>query len=251
MFKVVLLAMLVSFGCAAHWEDVTPLPLSISGNSSYFNASVTTLGNQSFEIESHTNPQCEYKNSSPCRKGLVSYNRNKYDESKVRRHSFTFELNQMKETPDFLIIYQDWVRIHADDSNGNPPITTLKIKNVNGKLYLQHWDNAWQWQHTPLDYDQHLVEGMERMNGEIEINKNCQYSVEIYTQDFSGTGRTFVKVNGTVISDVVYKASHLTEHHSVMTGMYWSKGFNKEHEVSNNLKANFSNVKHEVLRINQ
>lgn len=241
--------MVISFPTFASWEDVTPSPLNIKGNSSYFNATILETLIGTYEIESHTNPSCELSTESRCRKGLLSYARNKYDESKIRRHSFTFTLNSMEESPDHLIIYQDWVRVHQDDSNGNPPITTLKIKRVNGKLFLQHWDNSWLWEYDPNDYDQHLVTGMETMNGEVEIQKGLCYNIEIYTQDFSGSGRTFVSVNNTIISDSIYKASHLSEPHIVMTGMYWSKGFNKNLNPQNNIKATYSNITHEVLRL--
>lgn len=228
------------------WEDVTP-SFRIVGNSVNYNSSIDKYG-ELYRVVSHTNNDCIYEQTSSCRKGMISYNRNKYDESKVRKHSFDFELIDYGTFPEFVIIYQDWVRIHADDANGNRPITTIKVRESSGKLYLQHWNNAWQWNHTPTDYDTHLMIGRETMNGEIEIAKGQMYHIELVTQDFSGTGRTTLSVDGIKVSDAVYRASHLTESHAVMTGFYWAKGFNIEHDPNHALTANFSNIKHKVLR---
>lgn len=228
------------------WEDVTP-HFRIVGNSINYNSSVDNYGGL-YTITSHTNNYCLYKETSQCRKGLISYNRNKYDESKVRKHSFDFELVSYSDFPEWLIIYQDWVRIHADDANGNRPITSIKIKRNGNKLFLQHWDNAWQWTHNPADYDTHLIEGRETMNGEIEITQGELYHIEVLSQDFAGSGRVSLIVNGLKISDSIYKASHLIEAHSVMTGFYWSKGYNLSNDPVNAITANFSNINHKVLR---
>ena len=247
MKSIVLATALVSGLTYAQWEDVTP-PLEIKGNSGYFNSTITQSGDW-YNIESHTNPLCQYKSTpSGCRKGLVSYKRNKYDDSKLRRHSFNFELTTAWAMPDFLIIYQDWVRIHEDDLNGNRPITTLKLRAYGERIFLQHWDNSWQWEFDPTNYDTHLVTGRETMNGEIEILKNQTYNIQVYTQDLNGTGHTMVYVDGVKISDRIYKASHLESEHVVMTGMYWSKGFNIEHDIAQTLQVNIGNIKHEVMR---
>lgn len=237
----------LSLSTQAQWEDVTPT-LEIKGNSSYFNSTITQSGDW-YTIDSHTNPLCQHR-SSPggCLKGLVSYKRNKYDDTKIRRHSFDFKLNYYQAFPKFVIIYQDWVRIHEDDANGNRPITTVKIRSFGDRLFLQHWDNSWQWENDPTDYDTHLTVGRETMNGEVEIEKDKTYNIQIYTQDLSGSGHTMVFVDGVKISDRIYKASHLSTEHVVMTGMYWSKGFNTEHDPINTLSIDIGNIKHEVLR---
>lgn len=236
------------FYAFANWEDVTP-QFTIKSSVHAYSADVEQTGN-TFVITSHQSPLCYNVDSTKCRKGLVAYNRNKFDTSKIRRHSFYFTLDYAWFLPEFLIITQDWVGIYTDDLNGNPPITTVKLRSYSGKLYLQHWDNAWQWLHDPADFDQHLVPGRERMNGEVEIQKGQTYFIELYIQDMAEGGNVQMFIDGVKISDSNYRASHLTSAHTIQTGMYWSKGFNLEHDQTHKIIATYSDIKHEVLRLN-
>lgn len=224
------------------WQDVE-VSHKISGNNSYFNATITEIG-EGYNILSHTNPLCEYKLTSPCRKGQIAFWRDVRNENKIRKYSFDYEINRMNITPQWVIIFQDWVRIHADDANGNRPITTVKIRRFEGRLFLQHWDNSWQWEHDPSDYDTQLTVGRETMNGEIEVFRNNPFHIEMVVHD---SGHAKLYVDGVKISDRKYKTTHLTEKHTVMMGMYWSKGFNIEHDSYQQIDIDISNIKYQEV----
>jgi hypothetical protein len=224
----------------------------------YYNAEVEKLNDNSWRFISNTNkkdcPPREGKWTEwNCRRAdvqLVEW----YQKEATMKYEFDFKVEKYPSWPSpyFIIILQDWRKQNARDSMGRHPITTLKLKNYNGAMYIGHFDNAWQWEydfaadnnhddsvHSIPDWNRgcwgdapHPNDGVHhqenRCNGAFRIEMNQSYHVELI---ISLTGVKFI-VDGNVVSDVDYKTKSNLEWSYIKWGMYWDENYNTMQEES-------------------
>ena len=110
-------------------------------------------------------------------------------------------------------------------------MTTIKLKVFDGKLYLAHYDNSWQWGYDHSQYYDsyeggsvdHSLHQENRLNGKYEIELAVEYNIEIINYD---SGRFVFKVNDIVVTDIEYQTKSPDGAHAPQWGLYWSKGYN-------------------------
>lgn len=136
------------------------------------------------------------------------------------------------------------------DSNGNHPITTLKLKLFNNEPHVCHYDNSWQWGYDfgdnregdAIDVD-HSLHPQNRLNGCLKIDPQVDYNLTLITYD---SGRIIFKADGDVISDVKYQTKHTDieaySQHIIQFGQYWNKGFNIENDPLNRVVLRIDNL---------
>ncbi|NMP32966.1 hypothetical protein HII17_15515 [Thalassotalea sp. M1531] len=193
-----------------------------------YNGTIDIIDERSWVFTSHTKNSCSYDKREICRKIDINYADRNYKPDRVVNHSFEFQLLSISQNnpPEYIIIFQDWVRIYPDDEDGNRPISTLKIEHNNGKFFLRHYDNSWQWLYpAQIGNPSHLPKN--RLNGEIHIEIGVNYHIEFIISD---AGQASLIVNDNVISDVEYKTKSESGVHAIQWGMYWNKGYNEEHD---------------------
>lgn len=161
---------------------------------------------------------CVGSTQSHCKKVMVRF----YEE--YQNHTFYFNPTEFGTFQDWLILFQDWVLIKPEDTNGNHPITTIKIFKEVGKYYLGHFENSWQWDdsnyepHDPYDL-YHTHPDMEVERGRVEISEGKHYRVD-FTIDRGGYATLFI--NGVQVSSSYYQTKSPTEQHVYMIGAYWN-----------------------------
>ncbi len=197
-------------------------------------------------INSHRSSLCKGNTeSSRCRKGMVRFKRSLYSPSKTREYEFAFNVKPGTEFPDFAIIFQDWVDLDGIPTTGHRPITTLKLRKCNdNKYYLQHYDNSWQLNGLKQPAISDNACGSpnstrtDTLHGSMEIDtwqgsgsSVGNYYVKIITRDDNSAPQPSVEVyvNGTLFSTANYKTTFPSTEHVIMEGLYWSKGYNSEH----------------------
>ena len=212
-------------------------------STSYFNGTITDTAQYSWTFTARTNQACLNVERSGCRKVGVQIDKGEFNFENKRNYSFDFSIKPYTLVPEWVIIFQDWVRIDPNDSNGNHPITTIKIRQFYGQLYLQHWENSWQfkpWNFEPDDpYDYNHNHGLEVMRGEYKIQSDQTYHISF---DIHDRGYASLKVDGVRVSDADYQTMSYTEPHINYFGMYWSKGFNTQEAYDSNFIINISNL---------
>ena len=155
---------------------------------------------------------------------------------------YTFDLTVNKynfeDSPYFIIIWQDWFDYDPNDENGNPPFSTLKLKNYDGSLYLGAFNNSWQWAYdyyNPYDPTDPSASDVTKRPENTETGRyallvGSTYRIEILVIDGDtlDQGRTIISVNGYTISDESYQTKPLTSHRlgAVQFGMYWDRDYN-------------------------
>lgn len=215
--------------------------------SKYFNGYIEDIAQGHWKLTAHSNNLCINLESSGCRKVGLQIDKGEFNFDAKRNYSFTFKLNASGNVPEWLIIFQDWARLRPEDTNGNHPITTLKIRRFAGQLYLQHWENSWQFKpwnfevDDPDDYNHN--HGLEVMRGEYKINTDEYYNVSF---DIHDRGWASLKVNGIRISDANYQVMSYTERHINYFGMYWAKDFNKPEDYEIEYSVEVLNLKYTI-----
>ncbi len=212
-----------------------------------YNGYIKTLNNNSWVFNSHTNSLCINKTNSSCRKSDANFKEDILKPNEVTKISFEFEVVAYNKvyTPDWVIIYQDWVRIIPTDTNGNHPITTLKLKIIDNKINLCSYDNAWQWGYdfgtnvlgNAIDVD-HSLHQKNTLNGCKQIEVGISYDINIVTYK---SGRFIYSVNDSVISDNFYQTKSKDEPHIIQWGLYWSKGYNLNNDPLKQIIVRFDN----------
>lgn len=214
--------------------------------SSYYGGTVNyDETTNSYETISHTNMDCALDNGvalplkSGCRKALFQIstleNDSNYVEGRVTKYSFNFIVNSINldTPPDWIIIFQDWVDIDQNDSNGNHPISTLKLKVNEGQLSINHYENSWQFNHVwdvndPEDAD-HTLHQINDLHGSVDIDVGVEYSVEIIITDGidNNTGNFTVALNEVEFSNVNYQTKFDGYTHNAIHsfGQYMAIGY--------------------------
>lgn len=169
--------------------------------------------------------------------------------NRVTTYKFDLRINRYNQWdgPEWIIIFQDWALIDANDLNGNHPITTLKIKPMsNGRWRLAHFENSWQFEYSttdpidptdPYDYNHgHLpnVEHGSRVFDDDDMHE--WHRIEMVIRDGSGItdGSVTFKVDGRIISDVAYQTKNTMNLHQSAFGLYWSKWYNTDYNFCGN-----------------
>lgn len=225
-----LLMLLISFASIAIEYHPSALPATTYFSSVNYNGTITDLASNSWRFESHTNSNC-YGSPTMCRKVGIQFAAGSWSRDGFTRIKFDFTVEQYSTTnsPEWLIIFQDWVRIDPNDANGNHPITTLKLRNISGKIFLQQYENSWQFNRSNFDandpLDANHDHGLEVKKGEIELVIGQTYAIELIVADghFPQFGHVTLSVDGKIRSDSIYQNASLTEAHVNYFGQYWSK----------------------------
>lgn len=189
-----------------------------------------------FVIKTHTNIVCELKDSSRCRKGMLAFNET--SPATYENHDFYFSFRAGSDFPDWVILFQDWVRIKPEDTNGNHPITTIKLIKDSGRYYLVHYENSWQWDDANYEagdpYDlNHTHEWQEVERGRFEIVEGSHYKINFY---ISNAGYAELSVDDNLVSSAYYQTKSPTEKHVIMWGAYWSRYYNLENDPSKSMR---------------
>ena len=250
-----LILLLLSVGCIGQeWGNMGIDNAKINGGvgSGLFNAKVELLSSNSWRFTSNTNNNGKCPGGDEkwvdwnCKRGDVSLVE-WYQKEATMKYSFDFTVHKYPAWPSpyWMIVYQDWRKQNAKDSMGRHPITTLKLKNYNGILYMGHFDNSWQWGHEfpyddPTDATHSFPGSTEGCRGEAPnpndgihhqentcngvypLEVDVTYHVEIIT---SPSGVSFI-VDGVVVTDVEYKTKSNHEWSFIKWGMYWDEYYN-------------------------
>lgn len=154
------------------------------------------LNENSWSFKSHIidYPVCERaEKPSYCRKIQALF---EYDASHVSgletKYSFDFTVFKYNDIdpPYFLIVWQLWMDIDANDNGGNHPIVNLKLKTFDNGLNLVAYNNAWQFAYDfynpydptdPADTEHRHPEN--DMMGKLKISVNTKYHIEIIIKD--------------------------------------------------------------------
>lgn len=196
-----------------------------------YGGEIEIINNNSWNYFSNKNYSCVNKNASVCRKAMSSYT-DIVATNRIVKTDFVFTLVQYnpEKAPYWVIIYQDWVRIIPTDTNGNHPISTIKLKSFDDKPYLCHYDNSWQWGYDfgenrdgdAIDID-HTLHQENTKNGCKKIDINVTYNVTILNND---KGEFAFYVNDGLVSKRKYQTKSKTEKHVIQWGIYTSKDYN-------------------------
>ena len=187
-----------------------------------------------------------------CRKSDSLYMSTPWTKGRVTTYNFDLRINKYNQFagPEWIIIYQDWMLLDANDTNGNHPITTIKLKPMsNGRIKLGHFENSWQFNHSiqnPIDisdpYDYNHIHEPNRERGFVILDDDDileWFRIELTIRDgdtLTGGSVTF-KVNDIVVSDVSYRTKNDANRHHVSWGMYWSKYYNTDYNYCGNWYA--------------
>lgn len=193
-----------------------------------YNGTIDTTSDDSWVYTSHTKNSCRNKITSSCRKIDMNYTDYDYTGDRVVNYNFKMSLLEYYtfEPPEWIIIFQDWVKIYPDDPDGNRPISTLKIKPRDDKIFLQHYDNSWQWD-APYIIGSDFDKNPDRLNGEFEIEIGVEYEINFIIHD---VGKVELWVNDNKITSVEYKTKSIASDHTIQWGLYWSKGYNLKND---------------------
>jgi hypothetical protein len=210
-----------------------PLPQINHHESNNYNGRIDHLAVNSWVYTGFTNDLCKNKLNSSCRKIDSNY----VDElasDRALKYSFTLTVNQynIDEPPYWIIVFQDWVKILPleVDSNGNHPITTLKLKVFNHELKLCHYDNSWQWGHdfgdnrsdTAIDID-HSLHQENTLNGCVDMPVGMPVNVDFIVHD---AGKVEFYADNNLVSSKEYQTKYTSKEHVIQFGQYWAKGYN-------------------------
>lgn len=239
--KYLFFVLLLLFGCNGESNDLVKegkfkfieieLPELTHRSLGSFGGEIEHVNDNSWIYTSSVNQNCLGKLNSSCRKAMTSYT-DKVATNRVIKTEFEFSLIQYDKynAPHWVIVYQDWVRIIPTDSNGNHPISTLKLKTFDDKINLCHYDNSWQWgfdwgenrDGDVLDLD-HTLHQENTKHGCKEIDLGVTYNISIINHD---SGFFEFYIDDVLISKSLYQTKSPTENHVIQWGIYTSKGYN-------------------------
>ena len=205
---------------------------------------LVTRSGDNWRFDSHTNFDCVGVLKGWCRKADVGFTEGSRVINRIVKYSFTLNVIEYNETypPEWVILFQDWVRII--DGLSNHPMTTLKLNFDNG-IKLCSYHNSWQLDWTEPDWG-HVSDGSihdhpeEEQLGCADISKNQYYDVEFYITD---SGVRSLVVDGQVIYNHLGRTKHDEKPHIYSFGTYWSLGYNIEFDASKNLSLTIDSFK--------
>ena len=249
--SLTLLAVIVLSACKDNkskiWTETSIENITTHDGSKYlaYGGTVTyNKTNNSYSTISHTKMDCVLDNNqlyplkAPCKKAdfvtTTLENNSNYLEGRVTKYSFDLTVNSINldTPPDWIIIFQDWVDIDQNDSNGNHPISTLKLKVVNGKLSINHYENSWQfgykWDKSGLEDKNHSLHQKNTLHGSAYINVGVTYKIEITIKDsIDSSGYFIVSMNGEIFSNAKYQTKFEGYSNNAINswGIYINKGY--------------------------
>lgn len=210
-------------------------------DSDYYNGTIDIINDSSWIYTSHQSDRCFNVDSSLCRKTNSVYIEGVSVPNRIVKTEFELNVVEMnlEDSPYWVIVYQDWVKIDPLDGNGNHPITTLKLKVFDGKLALAHYDNSWQWGYDfgnnvdgdKIDVD-HTLHQENTLNGYKFLDVGVSYRIKTVNYD---NGKFEFYVNDVLVSSKEYQTKSPTENHITQWGLYWSKGYNLDNDQSNGI----------------
>jgi len=187
-----------------------------------------------------------------CRKADVLYQTTPWTAGRETKYIFDLRINKYNQFagPEWIILFQDWIKIDASDPNGNHPITTLKLKPMsNGRIKLAHFENSWQFNYSPInpidpsdpyDYNHNHAPNIERgsiIMDDMDILEWFRIELTIRDGMTITEGSVELKIDNRVVSDVAYQTKNIDNQSHVAMGMYWSKYYNTEYNYCANWYA--------------
>lgn len=242
MRKLLIVAMtILAFSCGYDDVNVTQIEDELNFNQvdlgdlsihdgGLYGGTLNRFGDNDWMFESHTNISCSGVLRGLCRKSDVVAREGVTIAGRITK--YTFMLNVMEScdagsyTDYCAIIFQDWVRVY--EGGGNHPITTLKLRHVDGVLNLCGTDNSWQF---GFGDPGHVPDGSvhnhpkNTINGCGEIYIGVFHRINLVIHD---DGRVILRIDNRLIFDKEYQTKHEKNPHVFSWGLYWSKGYNLE-----------------------
>ena len=229
-YLIIYFLLISSSAVASTWQEES-LGNLVFNTSPNFNGEIDYVNSSSWIFKGRENSSCTSNAGSRCRRvniksdGAVASDR-------VTKYSFDFKLTKFDMWTDleWMILFQDWVQIVPGDSNGNHPISTIKIFLQDGDLKIGSYDNSWQWgfdytacntSGSAIDVN-HDYHQKNRLNGSAIISRYTDYTIDVIIYD---SGRFIFKLDGNVISDTSYQTKSPTANHVIMWGQYWDKNY--------------------------
>ena len=204
------------------------------------NGDIDVINDNSWVFTGFTNDLCIDNPASRCNKADIMV-LDDYKNNDVK-WPFEFELVEYNREfpPKYIIGWQDWRYRTELDSIGRHPITTIKVKHLDGRPYLTHCENSWQWDYTFTDDDEdHSLHQENDCHGKYFIEIGVSVNVEFY---INPEGASLV-VNDIVVSDEKYKTKSEFSDHKNMFGMYWDVDYNNKNEPDKALVVRIDNLK--------
>ena len=247
--RYLLIVLFLSFSAGSVDYHIKPTPVFFEMDENYhnwYNGRIEKPSNFSWLFESHTNDSC-VGSGSKCRKVAIEYEVGPWIKDQYTKYVFYFTLDQfsMTDSPDWLIIYQLWGDLYPNINGGNHPITTLKIKNIAGKLWLQQYENSWQFDFTQFNgHNKEHDHVLESKKGEYQINVGQTYRIEITIHDghLIDYGHVQTKIDEYIMSSSVYQTKQWQGKHVSYFGQYWSKGYNEDNNTNLKIKTRVENL---------
>jgi len=228
------------------WVDTAITQVINGGQTRYdYNATVEELNANSWLFTSNTNDKCiDRTDFWSCKRGDVHMTEFEPDNTTMYEFDFTVYEYPFIDGPYWVIVLQSRREGHSPFENGRHPMTTLKVKNYNGHLYLGHFDNAWQYNedafinnpddkihslpdhergcYTVIEIDLNAVNHQEnRCNGVVRLELSATYKVQLIVSPEHAS----LIVDGKVISYQEYRTQG-DGLSNINIGMYWDEFYN-------------------------
>jgi len=241
-----ILLILLSFNVHSVDYHILPTPKFVMLDTIYYNGTIDKLKENSWAFESNTNDGC-IPLGSTCRKIGMEYEIGGWLKDQYTKYVYYFTLVKypMENSPEWLIIQQLWGDLYPDIDGGNHPITTLKVKNVAGQLYLQQYENSWQFDYTQFKGHSKDHEHVgESKKGEYPINLGQKYRIEIVIADghLINYGHVKVTINEFTFADSVYRTKGIDGKHVSYFGQYVSRYYNESNDVNLQIITKIENL---------
>ena len=204
------------------------------------NGTIDTINSNSWVFSGFLNDTCINHPASRCNKVDIVV-QDDYQNENVK-YSFEFELIEYSKDypPYYVIILQDWRPRDILDSIGRHPISTIKVKHLDGRPYLTHCENSWQWDYSFSDDDEdHSLHQENDCHGKYFIEVGVSVNIEFH---INPQGASLV-VNDKVISNETYKTKSNISKHRQMWGMYWDVNYNNENDPDKRIVIRIDNFK--------
>ncbi len=224
-----------------HGSEGEWLIKSYSQNLSYGGA-ISNVGDNNYRIESRINPFC-FVSQVRCNKALISYrNHSKPIEGRKVVFEFDFKIEKynFQHSPEWWVLFQDWLRINPEDKQGNRPISTIEVKSYGEQLFIRHKDSAFQWGNDPTRTKQIT-------NGQLQIFIGTSYKIriELIESVLPQKGGMSFYVDDELVSNAKYqtKSAKQWSENVQEFGLYHDKLFDVKRLEENKIVFYISNLK--------
>lgn len=245
------LLLLLLVGCGGGQNSTAPVPIELPVIKSKFEqiypefrdrtdgfGITTKLNENSWNYQSHLidYPACERAKKHYCRKTDSHYKDIAHQPGRETKYTWDLTITKWNFTDsiEWIILWQDWVKVDPLEPTGNHPITTIKLRNWRG-LSISHFENSWQWDYrisTPYDmedpFDSRHRHPGDQWHGQKQLQLGQKYAIELIIKDglTIEDGEIIFKVDGQLISHQYYQTKSSISKSTIQWGMYWDNKYN-------------------------